>query len=195
MKVSAAWPTAHELTEGQLQIGDHPVGRGRDRGADEIELCLLDRGERFAKLRIVRALRPELLLGAFELGLGLPDASLGRLDLCRGLVRASFGIDTLLHELEDTRDLLARIVALRCAVTRLSCAELTAAVLAPMAWPTPANLASACCRVICEGLRVDAKQHVAGLRLLIIDNIDLDHPAGNFRGHPHDEGLDGACDV
>ena len=46
-----------ELTEGQLQIGDHAVGRGRDRGANEIELGLLDRGERFAKLRIVR--RPE----------------------------------------------------------------------------------------------------------------------------------------
>ena len=42
-----------------------------------------------------------------------------------------------------------------------------------------------------EGLRVDAKQHIAGLHLLIVDNIDLDHPAGNFRRHPHDEGLDG----
>ena len=67
---------------------------------------LLDSGERFAELRIVRALRPQLLLGAFELGLGLSDAGLGRLDLRRGLVRAGFGVDALLNELEDARRLV-----------------------------------------------------------------------------------------
>ena len=42
-----------------------------------------------------------------------------------------------------------------------------------------------------EGLRVDAKQYIAGLHPLIVDNIHLDHPAGNFRRHAHHEGLDG----
>jgi hypothetical protein len=101
-----------EFAVRQLQVGDDAVGRRSDRGADEVELGLLDGCERLAELGIVGALRAELLLGALELGLGLPDAGLGRLDLRRRLVCAGLGVDALLDELEDARNLLARIVAL-----------------------------------------------------------------------------------
>ena len=131
------------------------------------------------------------MLGAFELGLGLPDASLGRLDLCRGLVRASFGVDALLHELEDARDLFARVVALGL------CRDQPFLCRADRRGARTDGLADAGqfgIRLLqgnLERLGVDAKQHIPDLRLLIIDNVDLDHPAGNFRGHSHDEGLDG----
>ena len=93
---------------------DHPVSRGYDGGVEEIEFGLLDLGERLAELRIVRALRPEFLLGALEFGLGLSNAGLGGLDLRRGLVGASLGVGAFLNKLEDTCNLLARVVALCC---------------------------------------------------------------------------------
>ena len=79
-----------EFAVRQLQVGDDAVARRSDRGADEVELGLLDGCERLAELGIVGALRAELLLGALELGLGLPDAGLGRLDLRRRLVSTSW---------------------------------------------------------------------------------------------------------
>ena len=39
------------------------------------------------------------------------------------------------------------------------------------------------------GLGIDAEKGFAGLDPLIVDNIDLGHPPGNVRSHPHNEGL------
>jgi hypothetical protein len=58
-----------EFPFGQLQVGDDAVGRCQHRGAQKVELGLLDRSERLTELRIVGALRSKLLLGALKLGL------------------------------------------------------------------------------------------------------------------------------
>ena len=66
---------------------------------DEVELGLLDRSERLAELRVVVALRPELLLGALELGLGLAHAGFGDLDFLVGLILPGFGVNALFDQL------------------------------------------------------------------------------------------------
>ncbi len=65
----------------------------------KIKLGLLDRSERLAELRVVVALRSELLLGALEFGLGLAHAGFGDLDFLVGHVLPGFGVNALFDQL------------------------------------------------------------------------------------------------
>ena len=151
----------NEFPFGELEVGDDAVGGRHDRRAQEVELGLFDGSQRLAELRIVAALRPKLLLGALELGLGLAHAGFSRLDLRRRLVGAGFGVDALLDKLEDAADLLARVVALRL------CGHQTFLCGADRRRARADGLADACQFRICflqrdrEGLGVDAEQHIA----------------------------------
>jgi len=101
-----------ELPAVELQVAYHTVAGCAQRGAREVEACLLERGQRVADLRIVGALWAERLARLLQRGLGTLHLRLGRAQLRLRLVAFRRCIDASAHQLEDAGRLLANVVPL-----------------------------------------------------------------------------------
>src|SRR5215831_1702103 len=102
-----------ELPDVELQVAYHTVAGCAQRGAGEIEACLLERGQRLADLRIIGTLWAERLARLLQRGLGTLHLRLGRVQLRPRLVAFRLCIDANAHQLEDPGRLLANVVPLR----------------------------------------------------------------------------------
>ncbi len=84
---------ADHLADAELEIGHDAVGRGEDGGVQQVEAGPLERGQGFLELRIVVALRPELLARLGQVGFRAGDGGVRDAERRIGFVELGAGID------------------------------------------------------------------------------------------------------
>jgi hypothetical protein len=110
-------------------------------------------------------------------------------DFLGSLILPGFGIDSLGDKLQDAVDLFANIVAFGFFLGQplLSGCDRSGAGANGLANAGQSRLCLLERNFV--GLRVDAEQRLAGLDPLIVGDLDLQDPSGDFRRHAHDERL------
>ena len=189
MKVMTGWPAATNWPPASLRLVTSPTVGAVHGGVGEVELRPLERRQGGPELRVVLALRAELLARLLELRLGLARAGLRALELAPRLVGARLGVDAALDELEDPGRLLLRVGELGAGVRdrRLGGRDAGRVGADRLAGAVDRGLRLADRHLV--GLRIDAEEQVPALHHLVVDDRDLDHVARDLGRDADDVGL------
>src|SRR5215469_10503116 len=177
-----------QLPDVELQVGYHTIAGCAQRGAGEIEACLLERGQRLADLRIIGTLWAERLARLLQRGLGTLHLRLGRVQLRPRLVAFRLCIDANAHQLEDPGRLLANVIPLCDLLHQLRLGLIHPGGGGADRLPGRGELGLGTLHGDAERGRVDPVQQIAGPDDPVVLHRDLDDLARDLRYHAHHEG-------
>src|SRR3954470_24602227 len=177
-----------ELPNVELEIAYRTVS-GREQGRPgEVKTSLLERGQRFADLRIVSALGAERLTRLLERGLRVLELRLGGIQLRLCLIAPRDRVDAQAHQLRDARRLLPDVVPVRDLFHHFRLRRIHRRSGSADGLPGRCQLGFGTLDGYAEGDRIYPVQEIAGADDLVVTRRDLNDLARDLRYSAHDEG-------